>query len=92
MFFGLGVIIASRRRALVFGEDGTLALIRPSRTGCTILGKQRIAKGGQIHPAMADGRLFVRDRKFFYCYQFGLVKTAAPAGTPAAGKKTASAR
>ncbi len=70
-FYGLSHIVATKDRALVFGEDGTMVLVRADRKKCTILGKKKLCRQTWTHPALADGRIYIRDDDFLYCYQLG---------------------
>jgi hypothetical protein len=35
---------------------------------CELLGKMKVCGKTQSHPALADGKLFLRDAKTLYCY------------------------
>ena len=68
-FYGLSHIVAARDRALVFGSNGTMALVKADRKKCTILGTSKLCKDTWAHPALTGGRIYLRDEKFFYCYE-----------------------
>jgi len=74
-FLGMAHIIATKDRALVFGDKGEMVMIRATREKCEILGRARLSgtKGKNslvwAPPAIADGRVFVRDDKYLYAYQ-----------------------
>ncbi len=68
-FYGLSHIVAGRDRALVFGSNGTMALVKADRKKCTILGTSKLCKDTWAHPALTGGRIYIRDEKFFYCYE-----------------------
>ena len=78
-FFGLSHVVAWKDRALVFGSNGTMVLIAPSRTGCKILGRKKLCMDTWSHPALMDGRVYLRDDKTFYCYQLEAKGTAKAA-------------
>ncbi len=68
-FYGLGHIVAHDGRAMLFGEDGTMLLLRPTATKCEVLGKAKISEETWCHPALARGRLFARDARKLYAYE-----------------------
>lgn len=76
-FYGLSHIVAARDRALVFGANGTMALVKAEREKCTVLGTSKLCKDTWSHAALAGGKVYVRDEKFLYCYQLD-VKEGAP--------------
>jgi outer membrane protein assembly factor BamB len=66
----LTFIIAAGGRLLVFREDGTAALIEANPKELRILGRAKLCDKTWSHPALTNGRLFVRDAKQLYCYEF----------------------
>jgi len=68
-FYGLSHIVAGRDRALVFGSNGTMVLVKATRKKCTILGTSKLCKDTWTHPALTGGKIYIRDEKFFYCYE-----------------------
>lgn len=68
-FYGLSHIVACKDRALVFGENGTVVLVKAAPKGCTVLGKAKLCKNTWAHPALANGRVYIRDEKLLYCYE-----------------------
>ncbi len=68
---GLVHFITGGDRALAFGDDGTAVLLQPDRKACKILGKEKLTGNTYAHPALAGGRLYCRDAKKLYCYDFG---------------------
>lgn len=68
-FYGLGHIVAASDRAIVFGEDGTMVLVRADRKKCTILGKVKLCGQTWSHPAPVGRRIYIRDEKFLYGYE-----------------------
>jgi len=61
-------VIVGNGRAMVFPEDGTLSLVVPEKGDCRILGTVKVCGETMSCPALADGRLYVRDERFVYCY------------------------
>jgi hypothetical protein len=61
-------VIASEDRALVMCEDGQLLLLAADRESCQILDRLKLCDKTWVHPALADGRFFVRDQAALYCY------------------------
>jgi outer membrane protein assembly factor BamB len=61
-------VIVGNGRAMVFPDDGTLSLVVPEKTECRILGTVKVCGQTMSHPALADGKLYVRDERFVYCY------------------------
>lgn len=70
-FMSFTHIVAGNGRALVFAEDGTASLVVPGKTECRVLGTVRLSDRTWSHPALANGRLYVRDDKWLYCYPLG---------------------
>jgi len=60
--------IVSEDRALVLCEDGQLLLLAADRQTCKILDRMKVCNRTWVHPALADGRLYVRDRTGISCY------------------------
>jgi hypothetical protein len=60
--------IASRDRALVMCEDGQLLLLAADREACRILDRLKLCEKTWVHPALAYGRFYVRDKTTLYCY------------------------
>jgi outer membrane protein assembly factor BamB len=77
-FYGLSHIVAAKDRAIVFGENGTMVLLKADREQCTILGKAKLCQTTWTHPALANGRVYIRDEKFFYGYGLGDKPAAQP--------------
>lgn len=67
-----GSILHADGRLYAFSERGVLALLEPTASGFVDRGRIRVAEraGGDIwsHPAIADGRLYVRWRESLFCY------------------------
>lgn len=68
---GFCTLIAGNERLMVFSESGTLFLVAAEGTACRILGKMSLCGKTLSHPALAHGRLLIRDAKAVYCYDFG---------------------
>lgn len=54
---------------LAFNARGEAALFSFNRVGVKLLGKKKLCGQTLMHPALAGGRLYVRDAEFFYCYE-----------------------
>jgi len=65
---GVCHVIASEDRALVMCEDGQLLLLAADRQSCKILDRVKLCEKTWVHPALARGRLYVRDKTRLYCY------------------------
>ncbi len=65
---GLCHVIASEDRALVMCEDGQLLLLAADRQSCQILDRMKLCDKTWVHPALAGGRLYARDKAMLYCY------------------------
>jgi outer membrane protein assembly factor BamB len=88
-FYGLGHIVASKDRALVFGQEGTMVLVKAEPDKCTVLGSVKLCKATPVwsHAALAGGKVYIRDPKQFYCYDLapgdGATSSPAAPATPA---------
>jgi len=60
--------IVSHDRALVMCEDGQVLLLAADRNACRVLDRQKLCDKTWSHPALARGRLYVRDKSALYCY------------------------
>jgi len=65
---GLCHAIVSEDRALVLCEDGQVLLLAAERKSCTILDRVKLCGRTWVYPALAGGRLYVRDKAAVYCY------------------------
>jgi outer membrane protein assembly factor BamB len=65
---GFTMLIGGNGRVLVLNEEGELALMIARAGKCELLGKMKVCGKTQSHPALADGKLFLRDAKTLYCY------------------------
>jgi outer membrane protein assembly factor BamB len=65
---GFTMVIAGNERILVLNEEGDLALVTARADKCELLGKLKVCGKTWSHPALADGKLYVRDKKVLYCY------------------------
>jgi outer membrane protein assembly factor BamB len=61
-------VIAGKGRALVLDFAGTLFLFDVKPDGAKLLGKVKVCGQTYAAPALARGRLYVRDEKAAYCY------------------------
>ena len=68
--------IVSDDRALVMCENGQLLLLAADRQACKILDRMKLCNRTWVHPALANGRLYVRDRAEISCY---LMRDSGPA-------------
>ncbi len=60
---GKGSVIYADGKIYCYGENGTLALVKPGSNGYTVISSFKIKQGnGQhwAHPAISDGRLYIR--------------------------------
>jgi hypothetical protein len=65
---GFTMVIAGNERILILNEEGDLALVAAKADKCELLGKLKVCEKTWSHPALADGKLYVRDKKALYCY------------------------
>ncbi|MCY3019691.1 MAG: PQQ-like beta-propeller repeat protein [Planctomycetota bacterium] len=65
---GFTVVIAGNDRLLVLQQDGWLSLVAAKADKCELIGTMRICGKTFSHPALADGKLYLRDAKALYCY------------------------
>jgi outer membrane protein assembly factor BamB len=66
--FGYGTLLAADRKLLAAKTDGELLLMRVGPEGMTILARHRPLRGTlRALPALADGRLYVRDDDTLVC-------------------------
>lgn len=61
--------IAGNDRLMVFGESGSLYLVDISGKEGQLLGKMLLCEKTWSYPALADGRLYIRDVKWLYAYE-----------------------
>ena len=61
--------IVSQDRALVMCDDGQVLLLSADRKACRVLDRLKLCDETWVHPALAGGRLYVRDPKRLYCYE-----------------------
>jgi len=67
-FTGFATAIAGNNRLMLFTERGTLFLLAAERPTCTILDHLDLCGKTWSHPALANGKLYIRDEKWLYCY------------------------
>ena len=58
-------------KLLILDDAGNLMLVEPSAEGYKELAKAKVCGPTWAHPAVADGRLFVRDEKELHCFKLG---------------------
>lgn len=54
---------------MVVGESGALYLVDISGKEGPLLGKMPLCEKTWLYPALADGRFYIRDAKWFYAYE-----------------------
>jgi outer membrane protein assembly factor BamB len=59
--------IAAGERLLVLAEDGQLILLKPDPARYSEIGRIQVCGNTWSHPALADGRLYVRDGRQLFC-------------------------
>ena len=70
--FGTGNLILADDKLLIAKTDGALVLARPSKTKYEPLAKAQVLDTTvQALPALAAGRLFIRDTKTLKCLAVG---------------------
>ena len=68
-------VIAIGSRLLALVEDGQLVLLEASPQSCKELGRLQVCGKTWSHPAYANGRLFVRDRRQLLCLELAAPKS-----------------
>ncbi len=68
-YFHFGVIRTANDRLLVLGDDGTLRLVDGSAKEYSELCSAKVCDGTLVTPALADGRVYVRDSEQVVCLQ-----------------------
>jgi outer membrane protein assembly factor BamB len=58
---------AGKERLLLLDDNGNLALLEPNPTGYKELAKTRVCGETWAHPALVDGKLYLRDDKNLIC-------------------------
>jgi hypothetical protein len=58
-------------KLLLLGDDGNLMLLEPNLKEYQELARSKVCGQTWAHPALADGRLYVRDNKEVLCLQLG---------------------
>ena len=70
--FGYGTLVAADGKLVVAKTDGELVLVRPSPDGLQVLSRARVLQGTlRALPALAAGRLFIRDDTTLACLEVG---------------------
>jgi hypothetical protein len=68
----LGVVIAAEGMLYVYGQDGTMYLVKPDPTAFEPVSQFAISEGTNehwAHPTMANGRLYVRHGDALMAYE-----------------------
>jgi outer membrane protein assembly factor BamB len=58
-------------KLLMLGDEGNLTLLQPDPAGYKELCRAKVCGPTWAHPALADGRVYVRDEKELICVQVG---------------------
>ena len=58
-------------KLLLLADDGNLTLIEPSAASYKELARSKVCEETWAHPALANGKLYLRDNKKLYCLQLG---------------------
>lgn len=66
-----GTLLLAKDRLLLLEEEGDLVLIEPSPKEYKELSRGKVCGQTWAHPALAHGRLYVRDEKELICVQVG---------------------
>ena len=78
-YFHVGVLAATNGKLLLLNDAGDLTLAEVTRKGYRQLVKSHVCHGTFCSPALAGGRLYVRDDKEVICLDLNApAKTAAP--------------
>ena len=70
-YFHVGLITTGDGKLLALDDAGNLLLAEVTRDGYKQLSKTQICKGTLCNPALANGRVYVRDDKEIVCVQLG---------------------
>jgi len=70
-FDGFTMMIAGQDRVLALAENGVLFLLDADGQKLTVRGRMALCEKTWAHPALAQGRLYVRDARRLYCYLLG---------------------
>jgi outer membrane protein assembly factor BamB len=68
-YFHAGLICTGDGKLLVLNDSGLLTLLEVDARGANELARAKVCGGTLISPALADGRLYVRDDKEVICLQ-----------------------
>ena len=77
-YFHVGVIRTGDNRLFLLDDAGNLVLAEAGRSGYRELAKSQVCRGTLINPALADGRVYVRDDRELIC-----VELSSPASSGA---------
>jgi outer membrane protein assembly factor BamB len=68
-YFHAGVIRTGDGKLLVLSDAGELSLLEADAKGAKVVARAKVCGGTLVTPALADGRLYVRDDKELICLQ-----------------------
>jgi outer membrane protein assembly factor BamB len=68
-YFHASVVRTGDGKLLVLSDAGNLSLLEPDDKGARELARAKVCGGTLVSPALADGRLYVRDDKEVICLQ-----------------------
>jgi outer membrane protein assembly factor BamB len=70
-YFHAGVLRTGDGRLLILSDGGVLSLLDVDAKGAKELARAKVCGGTLVNPALAGGRLFVRDGKELICLKLG---------------------
>lgn len=77
-YYHMGPIVTGDGKLLILDDGGNLLLAEGSREGFKELAKAKICRGAFCNPAVASGRLYVRDDRELICLDLGASVAANP--------------
>jgi outer membrane protein assembly factor BamB len=81
-YFHVGVIRTGDNRLFLLDDAGNLVLAEASREGYRELAKSQVCRGTLINPALADGRVYVRDDRELICVELNSAAGSAGGDGP----------
>src|SRR5262249_17451563 len=70
-YFHAGLVRTGDGKLLVLNDSGILTLLEVDDKGAKEVARAKVCGGTLVNPALADGRLYVRDDKEVICLQLG---------------------
>ena len=68
--FGKGSVMVAGDHLIVLSDDGTLALVAPSRQGLEVIREQSVLAGRTwTPPSIANGRIYLRNHEEMVCFE-----------------------